>query len=112
MAKFISLRQDIDKKVKENVSAAQERQRQHYDARHQQGSYKVGDLVLMKNKKKLSKKGDKMAPNWFGPYKIEECIGASNYRLERNGKTLNAMCNSKRLKAYHERGKSINIMHQ
>ena len=53
------------------MSVAQERQKQHYVARHQQGSYKVSDLVLLKNMRKLSKKGDKMAPNWFGPYKMQ-----------------------------------------
>ena len=105
--KFIELRKEIDTKVKNNVTAAQARQKLHYDARHQQGSYKVGELVLLKNMKKLSKKGDKMAPNWFGPYEIAECVGKTNYRLKRKGKILKLLFCSTRLKDFNERGMCV-----
>lgn len=38
---MVALRKKLDEDVKKNVAAAQERQKKHYDARHQQGDYKV-----------------------------------------------------------------------
>ena len=103
----------MDVEVKRNVGDAQERQKKHYDAKHQQGTYEVGSLVLIKNTKKLSKKGDKMEPNWMGPYEVAECIGSNNYRLRRiDGKQLllKSMFNSARLKSFNERGMLIIII--
>ena len=87
--KFVDLRKKLDINIKQNVKAAQARQKKQYDARHQQGSYKVGDIVLLKNMRKLSKKGDKVKPNWYGPYEVAERIGSNNYRLKkREGKVF------------------------
>ncbi len=55
--KFVDLRSKLDLTVKQNVKVAQARQKKHYDSRHQQGSYKVGDMILLKNMKKLSIEG-------------------------------------------------------
>lgn len=107
MEKFIELRQRLDAEVKHNVSDAQKRQKKHYDAKHQQGTYEVGSLVLIRNMKKLSKKGDKMEPNWTGPYEVAQCIGNNNYRLRRIGGNqllLKSTFNSCRLKSFNERG--------
>lgn len=88
--KLIDIRKKLDIDVKRNVKVAQARQKKSYDARHKQGSYEVGNLVLLKNMRKLSKKGDKMKPNWFGPYVVAECIGNNNYKLrKRDGKKKN-----------------------
>ena len=81
--KLIELRKKLDTEVKANVSEAQKRQKKHYDAKHQQASFEVGQIVLVKNMKKLSKKGDKMEPNWTGPYEVAECVGNNNYHLRR-----------------------------
>ena len=72
--KLIELRKKLDIEVKQNVSGAQKRMKKHYDAKHQQGSFSVDQVVLVKNMKKLSKKGDKMDPNWTGPYEVAECL--------------------------------------
>ena len=85
MEKFIELQQRLDAEVKHNVGDAQKRQKKHYDAKHKQGTYEVGSLVLIRNMKKLSKKGDKMELNWTGPYEVAECIGNNNYHLRRIG---------------------------
>lgn len=93
--------------VKGNVKKAQERQKKSYDAKHQKGGFKIGQLVLVKNMRKLSKKGDKMAPNWTGPYAIAECVGSNNYRLEKiDGKksNLKSLFNGTRLKIFVKRG--------
>ena len=108
--KMIELRIQLDVHVKSNVKVAQERQKKHYDRRHQGGSYEVGQKVLVKNMKKLSKKGDKMAPNWFGPYEVAECVGTNTYHLKkkRGNGCLKVAYSSTRLKLFNERGK-INL---
>lgn len=94
--------------MKANVIEAQKRQKKAYDAKHQQASFEIGQVVLVKNMKKLSKKGDKMEPNWTGPYEVAECVGNNNYRLSRrtgSKQLLKSMFNSTRLKLFNERGK-------
>ena len=104
---MVQLRSQLDVQVKSNVKAAQEKQKKHYDRRHQEGLFEVGQKVLVRNMKKLSKKGDKMAPNWFGPYEVAECIGTNTYHLKKkDGKGhLKVAYSSTRLKLFNERGK-------
>ena len=110
--KFVDLRKKLDAVVKKNVDTAQARQKKQYDAKHLPGSYKVGGRVLVKNMK-ISKKGDKLKPNWTGPYEIAECLGTNSYRLQKQlGKkkvVLKSMYNSTRLKKYHERRGMYNV---
>ena len=40
----------------------------------------MGSLVLVKNMKKLTRKGGRMEPNWTGPYEVVECV-SSNMHL-------------------------------
>ena len=56
--RLIELRKQLDPQVKTNVKVAQKRQKKHYDSRHQKGCYEVNQMVMLKNMKKLSKKGD------------------------------------------------------
>ena len=64
---------------------AQGRQKVYYDQVHckDREKYKVETLVLIKNSKKLSKKGSKMKPNWTGPYLIHEVLSKGTYRLSK-----------------------------
>lgn len=109
VAKLIELRKQLDGEVKHNVKAAQKRQKEHYDRKHQRGSFKVGQMVSVRNMKKLSKKGDKMTQNWSGPYEIAECIGRDTYRLKntKNMKCLKSSFSSTRLKPCYVRGNII-----
>ena len=65
---YISDMMKIRRRALENIQAAQERQKGYYDAKHgkDKSKYQVGELVLVKNSKKLSRKGSKMEPNWHG----------------------------------------------
>ena len=65
---YISDMIKIRRRALENIQAAQERQKGYYDAKHgkDKSKYQVGELVLVKNSKKLSRKGSKMEPNWHG----------------------------------------------
>ena len=39
---------------------------------------KVGAVVLLRNNKKLTKRGSKMEPNWIGPYVVHEVLYHQN----------------------------------
>ena len=98
----------IRRKALENIQVAQKRQKTQYDAKHSQDKamYKVGTLVLVKNSRKLSRKGSKMAPNWFGPYCIHEVLKKGTFRLsqaEDDKKVLTQIYNITRLKLYYQR---------
>ena len=91
---------------------AQARQKEVYDAKHQQGSFIIGQSVLLRNMKKLSKKGDKMSPNWTGPYVIIESLGKNMYRLRKKTGSkaiLKSIYNSTRLKNFNERGIHVEL---
>ena len=67
----------------------------------------MGQVVLVKNMKKLSKKGDKMDPNWIGPYEVAKCLCKNNYHLRRrngNKQLLKSVFSSTRLKLFNDRG--------
>ena len=71
----------IRRKALENIKAAQERQKTQYDSKHckDKAKYKAGSLVLVKNCRKLSRKGLKMEPNWTGPYCIHEVLSKGTF---------------------------------
>ena len=103
MKKMINIR----KKALNNIQLAQERQKKNYDAKHckDKEKYVVGTLVLLRNSKKLSRKGSKMEQNWLGPYRIIENVKKNTYRLcsrNDNKKVLRTLVNMSRLKIYHE----------
>ena len=88
-----------------NIERAQERQKKYYDAKHckDKVKYQVGRLVLLKNCKKLSRKGSKLEQNWTGPYKIHEVLGKGTFRLSNSKdstKVLKTVYNMTRLKLY------------
>jgi hypothetical protein len=65
----------------------------------------VGDKVLVRNMRNVSRKGGKMDVRWTGPYVIAAHVGKGRYRLmeEQSGNPLKQAINSSRLKKYIER---------
>ena len=99
----------IRKKALQNIQVVRGRQK-YYDAKHckDKAKYKVGDLVLLKNCRQLSRKGLKLEPNWIGPYRIHETVGKGTYRLCSCGdssKVLYSLYNITQLKLYFEQNK-------
>ncbi|KAL5471089.1 hypothetical protein EMCRGX_G029165 [Ephydatia muelleri] len=99
---------DVRKKALENIEKAQGRQKVYYDQIHckDRELYEVGTLVLLKNSKKLTKKGSKMEPNWTGPYLIHEVLSKGTYRLSHPNppfKVLAQKYNMTRLKIFYQR---------
>ena len=58
--------------------------------------------MLLKNSKKESRKGDKLAPRWVGLYSIHESLGKGVYRLSnlKTGLVNKTAVNQCRLKVY------------
>ena len=103
IARMISVR----KKALVNIGIAQERQKKYYDAKHSRdkAKYKIGTLVLLKNSKKLTRKGSKLEPNWTGPYKIKEVLSKGTFRLcnaNDREKILTSLYNMTKLKLYYD----------
>eukprot|EP00731_Ephydatia_muelleri_P018169 Em0011g209a len=100
---------DVRKKALENIMKAQGRQKVYYDQVHCKDGrekYKVGTLVLLKNSKKLSKKGSKMEPNWTGPYLIHEVLSKGTYRLSKPNPPFQVLAqkyNMTRLKIFYQK---------
>ena len=74
---------NVSQQAVQNIQKAQCRQKVYYDAAHNidKGQYKVGAVVLLRNSKKLTKKGSKMEPKWIGPYAVHEVLSKGTCRL-------------------------------
>ena len=100
---------NVRQQAPQNIQKAQCRQKVYYDAAHNidKGQYKVGAVVLLRNSKKLTKKGSKMEPNWIGPYVVHEVLSKGTCRLsqvKKPNKVLAQKFNISRLKLYHQNG--------
>jgi hypothetical protein len=90
--------------VKENIQAAQEKQKQTYDRKHSGPSlFSVGAKVLKKDFLRKKRKGGKMDPQWLGPYEIAADLGKGFYALSdvTNGDIAIKRVNGAHLKAYN-----------
>ena len=69
--KVIKTRSAILDKAKENIAAAQEKQRAHYNRKHANPTvYQVGSKVLVKDFLHKKRKEGKIDHRWLGPYVI------------------------------------------
>lgn len=98
----------VRKKALENIGVAQKKQKAYYDAKHckDRNMYKEGTLVLLKNSRKLSRKGSKLEPNWTGPYRISEVAGKGTFKLcdpNDHKKIMRSLYNMTRQKLYQKR---------
>ena len=71
-------------KAKACLKDAQHRQKQHYDARHRDLQFKVGDKVWLssKNIPIVTIGTRKLYPLWLGPFPVTKKVGAVAYQLE------------------------------
>ena len=73
-------------KVRENLKAAQSRQKSYADNRRRDLEFQEGDYVYLKvspirGTRRFQIRG-KLAPRYIGPYRISKKVGAVAYRLE------------------------------
>lgn len=93
---LISMRKDLCLKVSSNITAAQHRQKEHYDRRHDGHKViPVDSTVYIKNSKRVHRMGSKLEPRWIGPYVVVESMSKGRVKLK-NVKTNQVLKN-----AYH-----------
>lgn len=72
--------------VTENISKAQENQAKHYNKKHRDAEFKLGDMVLLStaniNIATTNRKCSKLQPLFIGPYRIIQVISKVAYKLE------------------------------
>ena len=83
---LITEAEDMCKVIRDNLKAAQSRQKSYYDSKHRDLAFKIGDHVYlrvspMKGTRRFSIKG-KLAPRYVGPFKIVSKRGDLAYQLE------------------------------
>ena len=73
--------------ARENIKAAQSKQKARYDIKHSGPEYAVGQLVMKYNRRRETRMGDKLGQRFTGPFTIHEVLGKGVYRL-RDGETV------------------------
>ena len=76
------IKQHVLSDPKDNIERAQERQKFNYDKKHLAPTFKLNDLILMKNMKNSHRMGGKLNPRWTGPYTILEVKPKGLYQLK------------------------------
>jgi transposase InsO family protein len=96
----LDLLEEIREKAHFREFAMKQRVSHKYNTKVIPRNFKEGDLVL---KRPMGKdKGGKLAPNWEGPFRIQEAYGNGAYRLETlQGETLPRTWNVMNLKFYY-----------
>ena len=84
------VKKELFPKVDVNIKKAQKKQKELYDERCTPEKYQIGDLVLVKNMRNLSRAGGKTDEWWTGPYAIVNIHEKGLYRLRKSsdGKQL------------------------
>ena len=78
---LLTAREDAFKRAEENILAAQRKQKETYDRKHQANIFPVGACVLLENTLQKQRKGGKLEPIWLGPYTISRDFGKGLYEL-------------------------------
>lgn len=86
--------------AKDNISAAQKKQKEVYDLKHAPPTYAVGDKVLKYNRRRDTRMGDKLQNRFTGPYVIAEILGRGVYRLQDGDVMLKQTVNATNLKRW------------
>jgi hypothetical protein len=84
----IEHQQEVLKLLKDNLVTTQNRMKQQVDQHHNEREFEVGDWVFLRLQPykqmslKQQKKDNKLAPKYYGPYKVLQRIGSMDYKLE------------------------------
>jgi len=88
----------------QNITRAQERQKQRYDVTVQPRPFDIGEKVLLRRSKLQNRHDAKLEPYWDGPYYIHNTFQNGTYRLRKlTGELLRAPAHGDRLKLYKQR---------
>ena len=95
------VRTEVFTEVTSNIQNAQVKQKLYYDRMHARTGFQLGDRVLLRNMRNLTRKRGKLTKEWSGTY---ELCGNGLYRLKNeSGEILKKKYNSAQLKIYQQR---------
>ena len=99
-----TIRVDIYEVAGRNIKKIPEKQKRDFDCRNLSWTnVKVGDRVLLENKRRHDRKGGKFSYRWLGPYTVKALIKNGLASLESSkGIVLKKKYNSALLKLYIE----------
>ena len=93
----------IHSRMVEKIKMAQDRMRRYHRNRNSNPEFKVGEKVLLRNKKRDDRKGGKLESSWSSEvYIVDQVKGRSTYYLKHNGRRLKKLVNGAHLKKYTE----------
>lgn len=105
---LLAARKQAFSKAEANITAAQKKQKEEYDRKHQLKALKVGTVVLLENTMQKQRKGEKLEPLWLGPYTIHRDFGKGLYELSNQaGMVLKKKANIAWLKEYVKRAQGV-----
>ena len=98
------VRTSIKDDAAENIKAAQKKQKRDYDRRHMSNpEISVDDMVLMKNNKRIDRKGGKFSQKWLGSFTVTKIFEKGVVTLKNtSGLILNKKYNVANLKHYFQ----------
>ena len=99
-----TIRVDIHEAAGRNMKKSQEKQKHDFDRRHLSSTnVKVGDRLLLENKRRHDRKGGRFSYRWLGPYTVKALNKNGLSSLESSkGIVLKQKYNSALLKPYIE----------
>ena len=103
MHRMVELREAFEKEVTVNIKLAQKKQKKDYDHRQGLGGvpFAEGDMVLLRDLRRLDRKGGKSKKPWLGPYKVSEIFENHTVALEtEDGRKLKKKHNLASLKQF------------
>ncbi|XP_041347242.1 uncharacterized protein LOC121367189 [Gigantopelta aegis] len=88
--------------AQDNISDAQKKQKKRYDIKHRGSIFEIGDHVAIVNRRRDTRKGDKLAPRFKGPYTVTQTLGKGLYVLKKGDAVLKTKYNAVNLKRWNK----------
>ncbi|KAG9301617.1 hypothetical protein G9A89_016687 [Geosiphon pyriformis] len=114
MYQLIETLENNQKTAANNISHAQERQKERHDKHlsEQSMEFKIGDQVLLHHTKAKKQWSGKFDPKWDGPFHIHKALGNRAYKLQLEDRILKKVAHGNRLKIYHVKQESLSSVPQ
>ncbi len=110
---YINLRKNFIQKARhlalQHITESQIRNTKHYNKRHREANFEIGQLVLVHNPRRYKGKAEKLLHQFYGPYKILEQRGPVNFYVESiKYKYETFIVHVSRMKPFHDRKEIFN----